>query len=430
MRLVKLLAASLAAAACVQIPAQAQTPVSDQEVSDAYVYLLGRLLVLRQQKQDFERESRQWNKLYHREPGGVLWVNPSLDVVYSEAWVAVDERTCVGLEIPPITGRYYTWHMLNGWGETALNINERTFPQHPSGQYALCLKGAQAKVPAGALRIDLPSKTAFVLARVELGKDPKEATRLQHLMKLTPLGEPKIDPPPALQFSGGPFLGAEAFDNASAVLASEADINPGMEPLQALVPRVEALVRSGAEGRARVEKVIRDQAVPAFQKQRVALGTMRDGWFGPTVGNYGSNYRLRTATNVSGIWANNAGEYSAFVARGLDGDAVYTQTYAKDRLPGDRVRYFWSVTAVDAQQYLVIPNPLGRYLLNQQSPLKYNDDGSLTLVFASRKPDGYPESNWLPTPAGARFNLTYRMYGPIQEVQEGRYFPPPVLKVQ
>ncbi len=106
--------------------------MSDQQISDAYLYLLGRILILRQQRLDFERERLRWNELVYREPGGVAWANPNLDVAYSEAWVAVDDKTCVRLDMPKVSGRYYTWHMLNGWGETVLNINERTYPAQPA----------------------------------------------------------------------------------------------------------------------------------------------------------------------------------------------------------------------------------------------------------------------------------------------------------
>ncbi|MGT2454140.1 DUF1254 domain-containing protein [Cupriavidus basilensis] len=92
------------------------TVPTDQQISDAYLYLLGRLLILRQERQDFEREGFRWNQVVHRAPGAVAWANPNLDVAYSEAWVAVDETSCVQLDIPKIAGRYYTWQMLNGWG--------------------------------------------------------------------------------------------------------------------------------------------------------------------------------------------------------------------------------------------------------------------------------------------------------------------------
>jgi hypothetical protein len=95
--------------------------IVEQDISDSYIYLLGRLLVTRQQQLDFE-EGFKWNELIHRKPGEVDWPNPNLDVAYSEAWVAVDENSCLLVTVPKITGRYYTVHFLNGWDETVANI--------------------------------------------------------------------------------------------------------------------------------------------------------------------------------------------------------------------------------------------------------------------------------------------------------------------
>jgi hypothetical protein len=94
-------------------------------------------------------------------------------------------------------------------------------------------------------------------------------------------------------------------------------------------------------------------------------------------------------------------------------------------MPESKVRYFWSVIAVDAEKYQVIPNPLDRYLLNQQSPLEFNGDGSLTLAFGPKPAAGVPEANWLPTPDGKNYSMTYRFYGPTEDVVSGKYFPPP-----
>jgi len=152
------------------------TPVSptlsDTEIGNSYIYLLSRLLVLRQQHLDFQ-ERFKWNALVHRKPGEVDWPNPNLDVAYSEAWVAVDEKSCLVVSVPKITGRYYTVQFLNGWGETVANINERVFPQRPSGEFAICLQGSQVPVPAGAQRIDVPVKymrADACRARLELGR--------------------------------------------------------------------------------------------------------------------------------------------------------------------------------------------------------------------------------------------------------------------
>lgn len=80
-------------------------PAKDDEISQAYIYLLGRLLVTRQQQLDFQ-EGFKWNELVHRKPGAVDWPNPNLDVAYSEAWVAVDEASCTIVTVPEIKDRY------------------------------------------------------------------------------------------------------------------------------------------------------------------------------------------------------------------------------------------------------------------------------------------------------------------------------------
>lgn len=416
-----------------------QNALSDQNISDAYIYLLGRLLVLRQEHLDFQNEGFKWNELIYRKPGGVAWANPNLDVAYSEAWVAVDENTPVILEIPKVEGgRYYTWQMLNGWGETVLNINERTFPQKPYGKYALVLKGSNPEIPSDALRVELPGKKSRVLARVELGSDPQEAVRLQKQFKLTTTGTPKIEPAINIPlFTNDKLPGVEAFDKASEILASEPDINPGMGPLQAKVKATESLVKSGEEGRARVDGLIRQKAIPQFQADLMKLGTTKNGWNRPAkIGNYGSDYLSRSVVDLAGIWANNNQEAVYFTTHTdgdstpLDGSYVYTLAFPKDHLPMELVQYFWSVIAVDSVKFQVIPNPLNRFLLNKESPLKSNQDGSLTLVFAPEAPSGYPQSNWLPTPAGQNYNLTFRFYGPSKKLVEGRYFPPPIVKVK
>jgi hypothetical protein len=165
--------------------------IADRSICDAYLYLLGRLLVLRQQQLDFQ-EGFTWNALVHRRPGDVQWPNPNLDVAYSEAWVAVDERSGLIVSVPRIAGRYYTVQFLNGRGETVANINDRLFPQRPSGEFAICLAGSRVPLPDGAQRIDVPVKYMRVLSRVELGANWDEAVALQQQFAVRTTGEPAL----------------------------------------------------------------------------------------------------------------------------------------------------------------------------------------------------------------------------------------------
>ena len=216
------------------LPAPAADSLSDGDISDAYLYLLGRLLVVRQEILDFRDEGFKWNEVIYREPGGVAWANPNLDVAYSEAWIAIDENTPVVLEVPEIKGgRYYTWQMLNGWGETTVNINERSFSDHPFGKFAFVLKGSNPEIPADAVKVEVPKQEEpcpvprRARVRYRGGQAPAEAIHADRA------GTVKVDPPVAIAlFANDKLPGAEAFDQASAILASETDINPGMAPLQ------------------------------------------------------------------------------------------------------------------------------------------------------------------------------------------------------
>ena len=141
-----------------------------------------------------------------------------------------------------------------------------------------------------------------------------------------------------------------------------------------------------------------------------------------------------TTVNHGGIWANVPQEviyYKGGVDQSgalLHSDNTYTITFPKDELPAKFASYFWSVIAVDSVNKRVLPNELKRYLLNNQSKLKYGADGSLTLYLAPQKPKDAPEGNWLPTPPGQDYNLTFRFYRPKGAVAERTYFPPPVVK--
>ena len=410
--------------------------LSDNEISSSYIYLLSRLLVLRQQQLDFQ-EGFKWNELVHRKPGEVDWPNPNLDVAYSEAWVAVDEMSCLVVTVPQITGRYYTVQFLNGWGETVANINERVFPQHPSGEFAVCLAGSQVSVPAGAQRVDVPVKYMRVLLRVALGASWDEAVALQHQFEFRAVGEAALPAIPKTPiFDIETLLGVEAFEAAEAALDSEADINPGMEQLQATTRAIAQAVKDPAT-RARVDQVIRSTAFAAFKKAMPTLGdgTVKNGWvLSSTIGVYGTNWLLRTLVNDGGIWANTMEEviyYKAFVGpdgNPLSGDHAYTLDFPKDQLPEHYATYFWSVIAVDSAHRRVLPNPQKRYLLNKETNPQYGQDGSLTLYFAAAQPKEAPDGNWLPTPKGMGYSLTFRFYGPKGAVADRSYFPPPLVK--
>ena len=409
---------------------------SVEDISEAYTYLLGRILVLRQQQLDLKEAT--WNHLVHRKLADIERPHPFLDLVSSEAWIAVDENSYLLLTVPQITGRYYTVQFLNGWGDTLVNINERTHTEHPNGEFVICLKGSPVATPAGVVRVDLPVKTAHVVVRIEPGADADAAVALQQQFKIEVVGSPKLPEIPKIRmFDLEQMPDVQMFDSGEIAMDTAPDLSPVAASLQAKVRAVTAEEKT-FNGNPRVNRILYDKTRPELLKAAVisGRGTLRDGWSRPaTAGTYGNDYLTRALVNYVGLWANTFEEVVPYksttdqTGAQLNGDNVYTMTFTKDQLPGACARYYWSLTAIDLKHLRAMPNRQMRFLINNQSKLEYAPDGSLTLCFAADKPANIPDGNWLPTPKGQNYRLMFRFYGPTKAVADGSYFPPPVVKM-
>jgi len=413
-------------------------PMPDEKtIVDAYTYLLGRMLVIRQEHMDRKGDGFAYNAIKYNPLGSADFVNPNLDVAYLEAWIAVDADTPALLEVPPITRRYYTAQLLDEWGEVIVNINDRTFPSKPFGRFALVAPRSRVKTPDDAGRIVLHSHKAKMLSRVELKDDPDGAVKLQQAFTLRSLRTPEIDAPPEIpMFDNKELMGVEIFDDLDARLASALDVAPIAGEMQQKARAVAAYVASGNDARTTVEKVVRGKAVKEFQVYATtAAMPVRNHWMGGApAGNYGTNYWFRTMVNYGGIWGNTGNEVLYFTpvsdAEGqpLLGSKNYVIHFPADGLPQSVVDAYWSVILVSVPDYRVVDNPLKRFNLNNHSPLQKESDGSLKIAVGPKPVAGVPESNWLPSPDGKPFTLTFRTYVPKDIV--AREWAPPALEPQ
>lgn len=409
--------------------------IDARTLRDAYVYLLGRAVVNRQQQLDLAESGVTFNTVRHNPVGRVLdWVNPNLDVTNSEAWIGVDATTPALLEIPRIDDRYATAQVIDEWDEVITNVNRRTYPSHPDGTFAFVAPGSTAAIPDDAVRIELRSGKAKLLVRIELRDDPEGAVELQHRIVLRSLGEPVVaDPVPVPAFDNASLIGAELFDHAEALLSSAPDISPVAAQMQAKVRDVVAAL-GDPDVRASVDEQLREVVIPDFRRFAVReAGVVGNNWIATTVtGNYGEDVAIRTAANYVGIWANTRHEVVYFVTASdvegapLDGAARYVLHFAPGTLPDDEVDAYWSLSLVDVPGFLAVDNPIGRHTFNSAHAPPLADDGSLRILLAPELRRDDPEPNWLPTPRSGGFSLTFRAYVPRERVTSGRWFPPAV----
>ena len=110
----------------------------------------------------------------------------------------------------------------------------------------------------------------------------------------------------------------------------------------------------------------------------------------------------------------------------LNGANKYQIHFEKGQLPP--VDAFWSITMYNRPDNQLIENPLNRYNIGGLSPslIPNPENGSVSILIQNRAPDD--ESNWLPAPKG-NFWIILRMYNPKQEVLDGNYLPPEVVKL-
>ena len=173
--------------------------------------------------------------------------------------------------------------------------------------------------------------------RIELAANPAEAIALQKKTTMKATGSPQIDHAVVKpDFPNSKLPGVEGFDKTEDILSSEAELNPGMIDVR---EKARAVAKAAADPaqRARIDEVIRKLAIPSFLAELPKMGKQVNGWIRPRIiGNYRSDYVMRSITNYAGIWANNSKEVVYFSAQGLDGSQTFTQTYPKDVLPGPK----------------------------------------------------------------------------------------------
>ncbi len=413
--------------------------LSEKDVVDTYIYVLARYLVIRQERIDIAEEAVDYNVIKFNELGKAEFVNPNLDVAYLEAWFAVDETTPVVLEVPKVEGRYYTAQIMDEWADILYNVNERNLPDHPCGRFALCLSGSNPTIPEGAVRLDLPSRKAKMLARVERKGDDQGALALQHQFRIIKSSEPAIVPAVEIpMFSNKELITVDAFSQPmlDQVLNSAPDkmkLAPGM---QKQARDIAAFIAKAEDNRAAIDAIIRQKAIPGLVQFVRSYGDKRGGWIATTgkETGFGEDFWFRAAANFAGIWWNNNQEVVYFIGEAdaagtpLDGDSVYVLDFKPEDLPAKHVNAYWSLTLMSLPDYRVVPNRLDRFNFNNRSQFQFEPDGSLKLHLASELPDGVPESNWLPCPKGRPFTLNLRTYVPKAEILSGEYYVPPIVK--
>jgi hypothetical protein len=430
---------------------------------DGYVYaypLLLSDLSLRQQTNFVEPTGRlaqaPLNQFSHaREFTPADWkvvVRPNVDTLYSPATLDLGPEPIV-LSVPA-TDRYFVLPMMNLWTDMFAVPGTRTTGRNTARDFLLVGPNWRGEAPSGVEIIRSPTRIMNIGGRTQTNgvADYENVHKIQAGYKLTPLsawGKGNYAPPkgnvdPAIDMHTPPPVQIDKMD-AATYFARFAELLKDNPPGPFDYPMVHRLERLGfTPGRS-----FDLNAAPANIKQAFERGTADGkalvaklgkqaggeggkGWVYTThSGAYGVDYPYRAAIAYCCLGENlpqDAVYPSLSVdseGRQLDGNNNYVLHFDKGKYPP--VDAFWSVTAYDADGYL-IPNVLKRQALGDRDKLVTNADGSLDFYIQANTPSNEREANWLPV-AKAPFNLLMRLYSPKSDVLDGSWTPPPARKV-
>jgi hypothetical protein len=373
-------------------------------------------------------------------------VSPNVDTLYGASYVLLDKQGPVVLTVPPIPDRFYSVALHDAYFNAFTIVSPRRFGNQ-GGCFLIVPPGWNGETPAGIDDVFVaPTASVCILQRI-FARDESEFAvlhKIQDAIRLIPLERwggadesfPMVDLSEyhldAMRATRDPLRYFElmnfytgqnpppADEEALAALFTTAGVGPG-----ARLPDEPYLREAICEGAADAQALINAQ---------LSAGRVRNGWrvhdrAAGLAGPYVLRRAVLQATQMGIVPLEEAMYFFAYrdgEDRPLHGSRRYTLTFEAGELPPMREYGFWSLTMYN-EQSLLVANPANRYIIRPGArDLVFSPDGSLTLYIQAEKPEGVPEGNWLPAPAGP-FNVALRTYQPQPAIVSGEWFPPGLL---
>nr|WP_281069024.1 DUF1214 domain-containing protein [Rhizobium leguminosarum] len=125
-----------------------------------------------------------------------------------------------------------------------------------------------------------------------------------------------------------------------------------------------------------------------------------------------------------------AGQFYLFSMRDKDGKPLDGAQAYRLTVPAKApAKQYWSATVYDNVTHALIRD-VDRFSRASNTPgIKTNADGSVDIYFGPTAPT-VGENNWIPTKAGASFEVLFRLYGPEKALFNKTWILPDVSSSQ
>lgn len=382
-------------------------------------------------------------------------VKPNVDTYYSIAWLDLKNEAQV-LSIPA-TERYCLFPLLDAYSNVFASPGTRTTGTDAQD---ILIAGPDwsGDVPDSLTLIKAPTEMVWMLGRIQVNSPEDGATvvkDIQDKLSLVPLsafGKADYTPPSGtvndeykntIPVKAIQELDVHTYFNRMAQLMVENSPKAADSTMIRKMAKI-GLVPGQPFELSTDNLILKTKLnlLPGFihkklEKRRAEPDTslLTNGWMVVTedIGVYGTDYTRRAYIDFVGLGANipeDAIYPNATLdvnKNPLDASQSYQIHFDKEELPP--VRAFWSLTAYNADEFLV-KNDLNRFALGDRDELRYHEDGSLDIYIQSKPPAADKIKNWLPIPDAGPFSLTMRLYWPKEEVLNGRWKMPAIIPVE
>ena len=367
---------------------------------------------------------------------GDLPFSPNVDTVYTGVSLDLTKEPII-LDMPAIKDRYAVVHVVNAYVENQpYDYSPRT-NGCDHAQIAYVGPDWQGDLPEGVIERRIDTNLAGIAVRIA-AKDEADLEIVrgyQARMSLTPLSEWKDGPSGKLATPPAPrhrnrYEGDFAWFREAADLLGENPPPPGHKTVATTLWRIgitpgqpfdpdaldpatrQGILRAERDGPAMMEYLLKNRG-RKFPNGWDAARYSRD---------FTSDYAARAAAALVGLMGNDPEEalylYTYYDASGelLDGAKRYRIHIPADRIPATSGIGFWSITMYGGRSFQFIDNPLDRYCVSSRDTLAANADGSVDIWVQGEAPGGGKDTNWLPSPKGGPFRVTFRIYSPVQRL--------------
>jgi hypothetical protein len=347
------------------------------------------------------------------------------DTLYTSTVLVLDQPYV--LTVPDTHDRYYVVDVFSMWQELEHYVGRRVTGTK-AGKFVLVPPGWQGSLPKDAKRLDVSTSKVWLWGRLQVknGEDPTPVVALTRHFSVKRLdGKPS----PLKNLAPLPDIQGNEFGLFTQLAAALKDnpVRPQDKALFGQFARI-GLTDKGFDPSKLSEPTLRGMRRAMQDAPTVAVASVigtsevRNGWnWVKGLDSFGYNYPLRAA--VAGPYLGGQGEreamypirYTDSKGQPLTGARKYAVSFASD----PPVDAFWSLTIYNADDKMLIENPIQRYKFGSGTPgLVRGPNGSFTLTLQHDRPAD--TSNWVPTPAGG-FYMILRLYQPKSGLLDGQW---------